>query len=103
MEPSKTEVSLYRRDYDSYNESMIELTLEQHELLEKNGAHPPRAVDRAAQVEYVLVRAEVYERLAGLLRSDLPDTATLINEVMADDDAGDPYLESYQNYARDVP
>jgi hypothetical protein len=27
---------------------------------------------------------------------DLPDTAALMNEVMAEDDAKDPYLEGYQ-------
>lgn len=81
---------------------MIELTLEQHETLEKNGAEPPRAIDRASKIEYVLVRAEVYKRLEALLQDDLPDAATLINEVMADDDANDPYLESYQHYSQDA-
>jgi hypothetical protein len=46
----------------------------------------------------VLVSAEVYERLKALLGADMPDSAALMNEVMADDDANDPYLESYQHY-----
>lgn len=27
---------------------------------------------------------------------EMPDVAALVNDVMADDDANDPYLESYQ-------
>jgi hypothetical protein len=27
---------------------------------------------------------------------DMPDVSALLNEVMAEDDAGDPLLESYQ-------
>ena len=82
---------------------MIELTPEQHNILEKNGTEPVRLLDRATNIEYVLVRAEVYERLKQLLADDLPDTAALMNEVMAEDDAKDPYLESYQEYAQEAP
>lgn len=28
---------------------------------------------------------------------ELPDVSALVNEVMAEDDAGDPLLESYQH------
>jgi hypothetical protein len=31
---------------------------------------------------------------------DMPDVSALVNEVMAEDDAGDPLLERYQ-HARD--
>lgn len=81
---------------------MIELTREQHDALMQNGTQPARAIDRATKVEYVLVRAEVYERLIRLLSDDLPDTAALMNEVMAEDDANDPYLESYQHYTQEA-
>ena len=83
--------------------AMIELTQEQHKALTQNGPEPAHVIDRATSVEYVLVRAEVYERLKALLDNDLPDTAAVMNEVMADDDAKDPYLESYQHYAREAP
>jgi len=49
----------------------------------------------------VLVRKEVYERLKGLLALDDYDPdegAAYVNEVMAEDDAHDPLLESYQKY-----
>jgi hypothetical protein len=77
----------------------IELTEQQHEALSRNGAEPVRAIDPSTNVEYVLLPAEMYERLKFLLREDMPDAAALMNEVMAEDDANDPYLESYQ---RDV-
>jgi hypothetical protein len=75
---------------------MIELTAQQHEAIAQNGTDPVCAVDRVTGAEYVLVRSEVYERLMLLLSDDMPDTSALINEVMADDDAHDPYLEHYQ-------
>ena len=78
---------------------MIQLTKEQHEALAQNGSQPARVIDIATNAEYVLVPAAVYEHLKALLGDGLPDTAHLINEVMADDDANDPYLESYQHYA----
>jgi hypothetical protein len=103
--------------------AMIELTPEQHEALTQNGSQPIRAIDRVTSVEYVLVHADLYERLAkkwGLapavpcitketsllgrclspffhMSLDPPDAAPLMNEVMAEDDAKDPYLESYQH------
>ena len=78
---------------------MIQLTKEQHEALAQNGSHPARVIDCVTTIEYVLVPAAVYDRWKALLADGLPDTAHLINEVMADDDANDPYLESYQHYA----
>jgi hypothetical protein len=80
---------------------MIELTQEQHEALNRNGTEPIRVIDRATNLEYVLVRAELYDRLKALLADDLPDNAALMNEVMAEDDANDPYLESYQHYGEE--
>lgn len=81
---------------------MIELTPEQHEVLRQNGKEPARVIDRVTNLQYVLVRAEVYDRLKTLLDGDMPDTAALMNEVMAEDDARDPYLESYQHYAQEA-
>jgi hypothetical protein len=49
------------------------------------------------------IRKEAYERLKSLLAMDDfdPDEGTaLMNELMADDDFGDPLLESYQHYDR---
>jgi hypothetical protein len=79
---------------------MIELTAQQHEAIAQNGTEPVRAVDRVTGAEYVLVRSEVYERLKLFLSDDMPETAALVNEVMAEDDAHDPYLELYQRLVR---
>ena len=80
--------------YDVVEErAMIELTTQQHESLMRNGTEPIRAIDRATNVEYVLVRADVYERLKGLLSDDMPETGALMNEVMADDDDNDPLTD----------
>lgn len=49
---------------------MIELTQEQRNALDSAGAVPVRLTDPANQQEYVLVRADVYERLRGLLDED---------------------------------
>jgi hypothetical protein len=63
----------------------------------------PTAVDPVTQTRYVLVRSDAYERLKSLLALDDYDPdegAAYINEVMADDDARDPYLDSYQHYGK---
>jgi hypothetical protein len=79
---------------------MIELTEQQRrELIESE----PVAIDPVTQTTYVLVRQEVYERLKALLVLDEYDPdegAKYMNEVMAEDDAKDPYLESYQHFRK---
>ena len=63
----------------------------------------PIAVDPVTQTTYVLVRQDIYERLKSLLAMDDfdPDEGTAyINEVMAEDDAKDPYLQSYQHFGK---
>jgi hypothetical protein len=78
----------------------IELTEQQRQEL---SVPEPLAIDPQTRETYVLVRREAYERLKALLALDDYDPeegAGYINEVMADDDARDPYLESYQNYGK---
>ncbi len=79
---------------------MIELTeFQRQELCDPE----PVAIDPQTRETYVLVRREAYERLKALLALDDYDPdegAAYINEVMAEDDAKDPYLESYQNYGK---
>lgn len=56
--------------------------------------------DAETGVEFVVVRADLYARIRRLVedRSDeeIQATASQINEIMQDDDALDPWLESYQ-------
>lgn len=49
---------------------MIELTPEQHEALSEADADAVPAVDPATNAKYVLVRAEVYDRLQALDSQD---------------------------------
>jgi hypothetical protein len=77
---------------------VIELTPEQHDALTRNGSGPPRVIDRTANMTYVLIPSQVYERLESLLT----DESGLINEIMAEDDTRDPYLDSYQRDVREV-
>ena len=79
---------------------MIKLTEQQsHELT----ALEPMALDPKTQQTYVLIPRERYERLKAFLDLgdyDPDDGAAYINEVMAEDDAKDPDLESYQQYGK---
>jgi hypothetical protein len=79
---------------------MIELTEQQRQQLH---GPEPLAIDPVTRDTYVLVRREVYERLKSLLAPDDYDPdegAALVNEAMAEDDANDPLLESYQRYGK---
>jgi hypothetical protein len=76
---------------------MIELTEQQRQEL---SAPEPVAIDPHTRTKYVLVRQEVYERLKALIAMDEYDPdegAAYVNEIMAEDDARDPYLDSYQH------
>jgi hypothetical protein len=80
---------------------MIELTLEQRRELDR--PEPARVRDPQTNRTYVLVPADVYERLRSLVEGDdLPDGASLMNEAMAEDDAKDPLLASYQHFRREA-
>lgn len=77
---------------------MIELTEQQRRELH---VPEPTAIDPQTMQTYVLVRQAVYQRLKSLLALDDYDPdegAASINEIMAEDDANDPLLESYQHY-----
>jgi hypothetical protein len=79
---------------------MIELTEVQRKEL---NSPEPIAVDPLTQQTYVLVRRETYERLKALLSMDDYDPEegmAYINEIMTEDDANDPLLESYQHYGK---
>ncbi len=79
---------------------MIELTDKQRLEL---SAPEPVAIDPLTGDSYVLVRRETYERFKALLAMedyDPDEGAGHINEVMADDDAKDPYLERYQQHGK---
>jgi hypothetical protein len=77
---------------------MIELTSEQHQALAANGAEPVRAVDPATRTEYVLVPAEVYDRIKSLLSDDpdwQADAYAAAIKVFARDGWDDPRMDVY--------
>ncbi len=77
---------------------MQELTHEQQQALDADPE--PRLLDPRTKQTYVLVRADVYERLRGLLEEDagldMRQVAVLVERAMREDDAEDPTLEFYQ-------
>lgn len=81
---------------------MIQLTEQQCQEL---GNPEPIAVDPQTRETYVLVRRDVYDRFKAILALDDYDPdegAALVNEMMADDDAKDPYLAHYQQSRKQV-
>lgn len=79
---------------------MIELTEEQRQQL-----HEPEliAIDPKTKESYVLVRKAAYDRMKALLAMDDydPDEGiAYVNDVMAEDDANDPLLETYQHHGK---
>ena len=75
---------------------MIELTEEQHQALEHNGAGEVRVVDPADNAEYILVRAEVYGRLKGALSENWGEGAYAASmEAFAKAGWNDPRMDAY--------
>ncbi len=77
---------------------MIELTEEQQQALD---AEPEtRLVDPRTQKTYVLLQADTFERLRGILADDsspdMSQVAVLVERAMQEDDLNDPSLEFYQ-------
>jgi PHD/YefM family antitoxin component YafN of YafNO toxin-antitoxin module len=73
---------------------MFELTQNQRQEL---NSPEPVAIDPETREEYVLVRKEAYERLKSLLDDEtIYPTAEHVDRIMAEDDANDPYLHTYQ-------
>jgi hypothetical protein len=79
---------------------MIQLTEEQQRVLAANGTEPVRAIDPATRTEYVLVRAEVYDRLQTFVAEDeewLGGAYTAALEVFARDGLDDPRMDVYDS------
>jgi hypothetical protein len=77
---------------------MFELTEQQRQEL---SAPEPIAIDPRTREEYVLIRRGVYERMRAMIADDVVlATGELVDRVMAEDDANDPTLASYQSVTR---
>jgi hypothetical protein len=88
--------------YNSAREAvMIELTPDQRQALEQLGGEPIRAVDPATSAEYVILRAEVYDRLKLLLTENAEWTEEAYGaamEVFARDGWDDPRMDVYDTF-----
>ncbi|HEV3257839.1 MAG TPA: hypothetical protein VG013_13215 [Gemmataceae bacterium] len=77
---------------------MIELTEQQQQAVD--ASPEPRLIDPRTQKAYVLVGADVYEGIRGLVARDegldTRQVAALVERAMREEDAGDPTLEFYQ-------
>jgi hypothetical protein len=75
------------------------LTDQQRQALhEANDAGPVTVIDPTTNTEYVLVRADIFVQMREWMNDLDPQAAyPLIDRIMADDDAQDPTLASYQN------
>jgi hypothetical protein len=81
---------------------MIPLTEEQQQAID-SAPGPARLLDPRTNQTYVLIRAETYERIKGLLVEDsaltMRQVAALVERAMREDDLNDPTLAFYeQNY-----
>ena len=79
---------------------MIVLTDEQHKAIEDAGGSPVRVEDPATKTAYVLLSADLYERIRVLVESD--DTspeefAPLLWDTMKGD-WDDPAMDAYDRY-----
>jgi hypothetical protein len=77
---------------------MIQLTDELRKALSEHPDVPVRLVDAATQKTFVIIPAEMFDRLTSLFSNDLDPRIgmAVMNRVMEDDDKEDPLLESYQ-------
>jgi hypothetical protein len=86
---------------------MLELTEDQRRRLEENGREPLRLYDPVTHQEYVVIRAEVYDRFRTLLYDDAPFDPTeaypLIDEAAAKAGWDDPAMDIYNDLAREQP
>jgi hypothetical protein len=62
------------------------------------GGTPVEVVDQATHRVYYLISAEQFQRMESVLSGELNprEFYPMIDKVMAEDDAHDPLLESYQ-------
>ena len=78
---------------------MPTLSPEQKQAIDQAGDAPIRITDPDSDASFVLIRAEVYERMLVAAEGDLDprEFYPAIDRIMAEDDAQDPYLSIYQD------
>jgi len=73
---------------------MIELTPEQRQALAEQHGEPVRIIDPSTHDDYVLMRAEVFERMGGVLLPALEEVSPLIQPAM---------LRAQRTFWRELP
>jgi hypothetical protein len=83
----------------------IELTEQQQQILGALDGELLRVVNPRTNETFVLMPANEYERLKSILdgRFNPQEAYPLVDRIMAEDDANDPYLQTYQNMERENP
>jgi hypothetical protein len=76
---------------------MVELSIEQHEAIVSGGKEPVRAYDPATNHEYVILRAELFDRVKSLLLDDdwAQDAYTAAMPALAREGWDDPRMSVY--------
>lgn len=78
---------------------MLELTIEQHSSALADPESPKRILDPVSKEVFVLLPEQTYEQVCRRLLADGSgeiDVARLVDDAMAEYDADDPLLASYQ-------
>lgn len=73
---------------------MTTLTLEQRQEIQRAGEEPVRLTDPETQTEYVLLKADVYDRIRTLL-DDTRSAYPLAMRVFGEDGWDDPQMDEY--------
>lgn len=74
----------------------MNLSTEQQLAVERGQAVPVVV----GQIECIVIRRDVYEQSSALVNDEIDPARfySLVGQIMAEDDADDPTLESYQKY-----
>jgi hypothetical protein len=78
---------------------MTTLTQEQRQLLKQGGDEPLRLLDPETNQEYVLLQAEVYQRLQTLLEDlDPRELYPSLQRALRDEGWDEPHMDEYNRY-----
>ncbi len=77
----------------------IELTEQQRQALEGHDGELVRVINPGTNEMFVLVPVQLYERLKSILSDgfDPREAYPWVDQIMAEDDANDPSLTTYQH------
>ena len=78
---------------------MIQLTKDQHDELASNGTDSSKVIDPVTNTEYVLLRADHYAHLSGMIDDDfhVSDAYVAVDQALAEL-WNDPKMDDYDRY-----